>query len=98
MKPNRVPFTVLATMTFLVLTFNSTPSDTAIPDPLRLSGAPPESQALQDLAKWVTQTSVRKSRFRSVTSADLTAALEGRPRQLRLFPLEDRDAASRELL
>ncbi|HYN20303.1 MAG TPA: lytic transglycosylase domain-containing protein [Thermoanaerobaculia bacterium] len=98
MKPNRVPFTVLATMTFLVLTFNSTPSDTAIPDPLRLSGAPSESPALQDLAKWVAQTSVRQSRFRSVTSADLTAALEGRPRQLRLFPIEDRDAASRELL
>ena len=33
MNPKRVPFTVLATMTFLVFAFNSTPSDTAIPDP-----------------------------------------------------------------
>jgi len=98
MKPKRVPFTVLATMTFLVLTFNSTPSDTAIRDPFRHPDAPPENQALQDLARWVTQTSVRESRFRSVTPADLNAALEGRPRQLRLFPIEDRDAASRELL
>lgn len=96
MKPKRVPFTVLATMTFLAITFNSTPSDTAIPDPF--PDPPPESQALRELARWVAQSSARESRFRSVTTADLEAALEGRPRQLQLFPMEERDAASRELL
>lgn len=101
MNPKRVPFTVLATMTFLAITFNSTPSDTAISDPFRLPDPLPENEALQDLAKWVTQSrgqGGQESRFRSVTPADLDAALAGRPRHLEMFPLEDRDAASRELL
>jgi soluble lytic murein transglycosylase-like protein len=36
MKPKRVPFTVSVTMIFLVLSINSTPSDTAIRDPSRI--------------------------------------------------------------
>jgi soluble lytic murein transglycosylase-like protein len=98
MNPKRVPFTVLATMTFLAFTFNSTPSDTAISDPFRLPNPAPENQQLRDLARWVIQSSARDHRFQSVTPGDLEAALQSRPRHLQLFPREDREAARREML
>lgn len=98
MKPKRVPFTVLATMTFLVLAFNSTPSDTALPDPFRLPDSPPESQALRDLARWVVQSRPEAGRFQAVTPADLEAALADRPRRIELFPEEEGEAARREVL
>ena len=95
MNPKRVPFTVLATMMFLVIAFNSTPSDTAIPDPLRLPDSPPESQALQDLAKWVVQS---RSQPRIITERDLDAALDNDPSEIKAFPEEDAEAARREVL
>lgn len=100
MNPKRVPFTVLATMIFLVIAFNSTPSDTAIPDPFRLPDSPPESQALQDLAKWVVQSRPGTTRgFHAFTSGDLDTALGARPGELLdVFPEEKGEAARRELL
>lgn len=98
MQPKRVPFTVLATMTFLVISFNSTPSDTALPDPLRLPDSPPEEQAFRDLAKWVVQSRPDAGRFQAVTPADLEAALSSRPQRIELFPEKDREAARREVL
>lgn len=99
MNPKRVPFTVLATMMFLVISFNSTPSDTAIPDPFRLPDSHSKSQDLQDLAKWVVQTRPETSRFQAITSDDLEAALGSRPGELLdVFPEKDREAARRELL
>jgi soluble lytic murein transglycosylase-like protein len=100
MNPKRVPFTVLATMMFLVISFNSTPSDTAIPDPFRLPDSPPESQALQDLAKWVVQPRPAAGRsFHAFTPADLDSALAAQPGELtEVFPEEEGEAARRELL
>ncbi len=100
MNPKRVPFTVLATMIFLVIAFNSTPSDTAIPDPFRLPDSPPESQALQDLAKWVVQSRPGTTRsFHAFTPGDLDAALGTEPGELLdVFPEENGEAARRELL
>lgn len=101
MNPKRVPFTVLATMMFLVLSFNSTPSDTAIPDPFRLPDSPPQSQALQDLAKWVVQSRPQlpdSGRLRAITAGDLDAALAGPPGEMETSPEEDAEAARRELL
>lgn len=97
MNPKRVPFTVLATMMFLVISFNSTPSDTAIPDPLRLPDSPPESQALQDLAKWVVQARPA-SRFQAITQGDMDAALANKPSEMTAFPEEGAEAARREVL
>lgn len=101
MNPKRVPFTVLATMMFLVIAFNSTPSDTAIPDPFRLPDSPSESQDLQDLAKWVVQS--RPSSFHAITEGDLDAALatargERAPSEMEAFPEKDAEAARREVL
>jgi soluble lytic murein transglycosylase-like protein len=96
MKPKRVPFTVSATMLFLVIAFNSTPSDTAIPDPYRIPNPPPEGQAIRDLARWVVQS--RGKRPRVFTPRDLDAALNRRPQQLGLLLQESSAAARRELL
>src|SRR5688572_27130634 len=98
MNPKRVPFTVLATMMFLVVSFNSTPSDTAIPDPFRLPDSPPESQALQDLAKWVVQSRPSTGSFHAITQGDLDAALANNPSEMKAFPEEDAEAARREVL
>lgn len=99
MKPRRVPFTVSATMLFLVVSFNSTPSDTAIPDPYRIPNPPPESQAIRDLAKWVVQS--RSERPQIFTPRDLEAALTQTPQRLGFLSPEAGsivDAARREML
>lgn len=96
MKPRRVPFTVSATMLFLMIAFNSTPSDTATPDPYRIPNPPPQEQALRDLAKWVVQS--RGDRPRTVTPGDLDAALADKPRRLGLLSPEAGEAARREQL
>lgn len=102
MNPKRVPFTVLATMMFLVISFNSTPSDTAIPDPFRLPDPPPESQDLQDLAKWVVQSrpqpGINPGRFQALASEDLDAALSKIPSEVETSPEENAEAARREVL
>lgn len=98
----RLPFTAVATLLFLALSFNSTPSDTAIPDPYRFPNPPQESQALQDLARWVMESRQSSSQFHAVTSADLDSALSSvpdsprEPRKLQAF--SSPEAARRELL
>lgn len=96
----RLSVTAVATLSFLSLTFNSTPSDTAIPDPYRFPDPPQQSQALQDLARWVMESRQDSRRFQAVTRADLDAALADdaaqEPRKLQAF--SSPDAARRELL
>ncbi len=99
----RLPFTAVATLLFLAVTFNSTPSDTAIPDPYRFPDKPQqESQALQDLARWVMESRQSQGQFHAVTSRDLDAALslddseKPEPRKLQAF--SSPDVARRELL
>jgi soluble lytic murein transglycosylase-like protein len=98
MKPRRVPFTVSATMLFLVISINSTPSDTALSDPTRIPDPPQENQALQDLARWVARARMPERRFHAVTPGDLDSALSLAPRRLSLFSPEAGEAARRELL
>lgn len=96
MKPRRVPFTVSATMLFLVVSFNSTPSDTAIPDPYRFPNPPAEDQAIRDLARWAVQS--RSEHPQIITPGDLEAALTRRPQRLGLLSSEAGEAARREML
>lgn len=98
----RLPFTAVATLLFLAISFNSAPSDTAIPDPYRFPNPPQESRALQDLARWILESRQSNGRFHAVTSADLDAALSSgpdspkEPRKLQAF--SSPEAARRELL
>ncbi|MES1242837.1 MAG: lytic transglycosylase domain-containing protein [Acidobacteriota bacterium] len=97
MKPRRVPFTVSATMLFLMIAFNSTPSDTAIPDPNRVIPNPSlESDEIRELAQWVVQS--RTERPRVFTDSDLDAALTRQPQRLGLLSPEAGQAARREQL
>ena len=99
MNPKRVPFTVLATMICLVISFNSTPSDTALPDPYRLPDSVSESQDMRDMAKWVVQTRPEPRRFHAITAENLESALAREPGELlHVFPEERGMAARRELL
>ncbi|HET9229227.1 MAG TPA: hypothetical protein VFR31_21285, partial [Thermoanaerobaculia bacterium] len=82
MNPKRVPFTVLSTMICLVIYFNSTPSDTALPDPYRLPDSVSESQDMRDMAKWVVQTRPEPRRFHAITAENLESALAREPGEL----------------
>lgn len=96
----RLPVTAVATLFGLFLSFSSTPSDTAIPDPYRFPDPPQEKQALQDLARWIMESRQSQDRFHAVTSRDLEAALAAapgkKPRKLQAF--SSPEAARRELL
>lgn len=97
----RLSVTAVATLLFLAISFNSTPSDTAIPDPYRFPDPPQEkNQALDDLARWVMESRQSKTRFHAVTSRDLDAALSAAPGQepRKLQAYSSPDAARRELL
>lgn len=98
MKPRRVPFTVSVTMIFLVLSVNSTPSDTAIRDPYRTPNPPQQGQAIRDLAQWIVQSHAAEERTQVITTGDLDAALTRRPQRLGLLPPDGGEAARRELL
>jgi soluble lytic murein transglycosylase-like protein len=91
----RVPLTVLATVLFMGLPFNST-SD--VPDPHQL---PPGDDAaeLQDLARWmVSGSSAVERRFHVFLPQDLVAASTPGPRQISLFqPGPDLEAQRRFL-
>ncbi|HEX9943560.1 MAG TPA: transglycosylase SLT domain-containing protein [Thermoanaerobaculia bacterium] len=83
----RAPLTVLATVLFLALSFDSTPSDPAVPDPHEL---PPKDDAadLQDLARWMVAGGRSDAgRFRTIRLEDFEAATTpGSPeRELSLF-------------
>ncbi|HEY7215141.1 MAG TPA: lytic transglycosylase domain-containing protein [Thermoanaerobaculia bacterium] len=91
----RVSVTVLATVSFMGLSFNST-SD--VPDPHQL---PPEGDAaeLQDLARWMVYgDGAGDRRFHVLLPEDLAAAVTPRPREISLFqPGPDLEAQRRFL-
>lgn len=71
-----MPLTALATVLFLALTFESTPSDPASPDP---NARPPHDEAAetQDLARFlVAGTGAADERFHAFRPADLTTAAD----------------------
>lgn len=81
----RVSVTVVATVLFLGLSFNSTPSDTAVPDRYEMPSRDAAAD-LQDLAHWmVSGDSSREDRFHVILPEDLVAAMDPRPREISLF-------------
>ncbi len=81
----RVSPAAVAAVLFLGLSFNSTPSDTAVADrqerPSRTAAA-----ELQDLAHWVVAGArPREGRHRVILPEDLVAAMDSRPREISLF-------------
>jgi soluble lytic murein transglycosylase-like protein len=97
MKQKRVPFLIFV-VTLVFLSFESTPSDTAVPDPSQYSPAAAkfdDELALRDLAFASEKTS---STFRAVTSADLDAALTSTPQSYEIFKRDVGDSARRAFL
>lgn len=95
----RLPLTVLATALFLAFSFQSTPSDPAVPDPheARLAS---EAAELQDLARWMVEGRSDEGRLQAFRPGDLEAVSEpaSRRRDLSLFdPGPDDDARRRFL-
>jgi soluble lytic murein transglycosylase-like protein len=93
----RVSLTAIATVLFLGLSFSSTPSDTAVPDPHQLPLG--DEAEIQDLAHWLVSGSrPGDGRFHVVLPQDLAAAAVPGPREISLFPAEpDREAERRFL-
>jgi len=94
----RASLTVFATVSLVGLSFGSTPSDPAVPDPHDL---PPGDDAaeLQDLARWMADgEGAGDHRFHVLLPEDLLAAMDPAPREHSLFQLgPDREAQRRFL-
>ena len=84
----RAPLTVLATILFLALSFESTPSDPAVPDPHE---QPPRDEAaeLRNLTRWMaTGGRPESGRFQAIRLEDFEAATRSRPRERELTLFE----------
>jgi hypothetical protein len=97
------PFIVTAAALFLVVTLDTTPSDTAPSDPTRFSGGLGPTQQMEELASLVVSTPGRPSRtsgMHALTSRDLAAALDidPEPQEFELFDSARDEEARRELL
>jgi soluble lytic murein transglycosylase-like protein len=99
----RVPLTVLATILFLALSFEPSPSDPAVPDPFE---QPPQDKAtqIQDLTRWMISESRSFSgasrQFQAIRLEDFEAAAQprSRERELTLFEPSLDPAARRRFL
>ena len=94
----RAPLTALATVLFVALSFESTPSDPAVPDP----HAPPsrdEATEIQNLTSWMVSGRA-SDRFQAIRLEDLVAATQPRPaeRELTLFATGPNLEAQRRFL
>jgi transglycosylase-like protein with SLT domain len=84
----RAPLTVLATVLFLALSFESTPSDPAVPDPYE---QPPRDEAaeLQNLTRWMVSGGLSGTgRFQAIRIEDIEAATRPSPRERELTLFE----------
>jgi soluble lytic murein transglycosylase-like protein len=94
----RASLTVCATVLLVGLSFGSTPSDPAVPDP---HDVPPGDDAaeLQDLARWMAYgEGTGDHRFHVLLPEDLVAAMAPAPREISLFQVgPDREAQRRFL-
>jgi soluble lytic murein transglycosylase-like protein len=94
----RGSLTVVATVLFLGISFTSTPSDPAVPDPHELP-AGDDAAELQDLAHWLVAGEVSGDhRFHAILPQDLEAAAEPGPREISLFPAVPDAEARRRFL
>jgi soluble lytic murein transglycosylase-like protein len=83
-KPWRAPLLALATVLFLAISLQPSPSDTAIPDPMRSPAPFDESFLRRDLADWMLSSS-RPPERHLVSSEDLAIAMGTSPRHFGLF-------------
>lgn len=94
----RVSLTAAATVLFLGLSFNSTPSDTAVPDRYEMPSQDAAAE-LQDLAHWMVSGDRQSAdRHRVILPEDLVAAMDPRPREISLFPSGPDPEAQRRFL
>lgn len=93
----RIPFTVSATLLFLVVSFNSSPTTSAARDPHQIPLPSDDKVVLEDLATWVVGSRHGKD-LRVMSSGDLDAALSPEPRRFGLFPQDLGKEARRNYL
>lgn len=93
----RIPFTVSATLLFLVVSFNSSETTSAVRDPFQVPLPSDNQMVLQDLASWVVGSRPGNG-LQAISSEDLDAALNPEPRRFGLFPRDLGDEARREYL
>jgi soluble lytic murein transglycosylase-like protein len=98
----RVPLTIFL-VTLGLLSFEPTPSDTAVPDPSQFAATSPafdDDLALHDLALASEHRplSSTPSTFRAITSDDLDAALTSTPQSYEIFQRDVGDSARRAFL
>jgi hypothetical protein len=80
-RRHRVPVVGAATLLFLVLTFNSSPSDPSTPGPQPAAPPPDEIHALEELAGWVAG----ERNLLVITPGDVASALSDGRRGFDLF-------------
>ena len=88
MKRNRarVSLAVLATVLTLVISLDSTPSDTSVPAPHQQPVPQEDAAELQDLAHWtVTGSRSAPHGFQAIRTEDFEAAVTPDPQELSLF-------------
>jgi hypothetical protein len=95
----RAPLTVLATALFLAFSFQSTPSDPAVSDPLEIPFTS-DAAEIQDLARWMVDGHSDGGRLQAFRPGDLEAVSEpaSRRRDLSLFDAGSVDDARRRFL
>jgi len=103
MKRSRlhVPFVAVATALFLVVSLDSTPSDTAPSDPASIPGGLDERPQLRELAATLTERPAGSARLQVFTPGALDAALSPSPsahREFELFASNRDEEARRKLL
>jgi Transglycosylase SLT domain len=82
----RVSLAVLATVLALVISLDSTPSDTSVPAPYQQPVPQEDAAVLQDLARWtVTGSRSTPHGFQAIRTEDFEAAMTSDPHEISLF-------------
>ncbi|HKV09029.1 MAG TPA: lytic transglycosylase domain-containing protein [Thermoanaerobaculia bacterium] len=93
----RIPFTVSATILFLVVSFNSSETTSAVRDPHQVPLPSDDKVVFEDLASWVAGSRHGRD-LQVMSSEDLDAALDPQPRRFGLFPQDLGEEARRDYL
>jgi Transglycosylase SLT domain len=97
-KRARAPFLALATVLFLAISLQPSPSNTAVPNPNQTPAPFDQTLLRHDLADWMTNRSQEPAGgLHLVSSGDLAAALGSSPRHSGLFR-QDAESVRREYL
>lgn len=80
----RLPRVAVATVLFLVVSFNSPPTLPSIPEELPAPPSPEEIYLLEELAEWVLGRPITEE-FRVITEMDIADAVRARRRSFELF-------------